>query len=58
VGNKRSTARPYSPTRRIGGVLRGQVPPYIMMAAGGVSAVIFLSFGIAFSVKEKKEKEA
>jgi len=41
----------------LGSVLRGELPQYLMMAAGFVSALIFIVFGILLSAKERKDKE-
>nr|AGS52925.1 hypothetical protein [uncultured bacterium contig00019] len=41
----------------LGGVLRGEIPHFIMIVAGGISAMLLLVFGIMFSVKEQKAKE-
>jgi len=41
----------------LGSVLRGELPQYLMMAAGFVSALIFIAFGILLSAKERKDKE-
>jgi len=41
----------------LGSVLRGELPQYLMMAAGFVSALIFIVFGILLSAKERKNTE-
>jgi len=39
----------------LGGVLRGGIPPYIMILAGAVSAIVFVIVGLLLTVKEKKD---
>jgi hypothetical protein len=41
----------------LGGVLRGEIPHYIMIMSGFAGAMIFISFGLLLSAKEKKDKE-
>jgi uncharacterized membrane protein YraQ (UPF0718 family) len=40
----------------LGGVIRGEIPPYIMMTAGGIAALVFVFIGLLLTVKEKKEE--
>jgi len=41
----------------LGGVIRGEIPPYLMMVIGAIAAVIFIFYGLLLSAKEQKEKE-
>jgi hypothetical protein len=41
----------------LGGVLRGEVPQYIMVVAGVLGAMIFIGIGLLLSAKEKYDKE-
>jgi hypothetical protein len=41
----------------LGGVLRGGIPHYIMIIAGFAGAMIFITFGLLLSAKERKDKE-
>jgi len=38
----------------IGGILRGSIPPVILMASGFVAAMIFFIIGLHWTVKEKQ----
>jgi uncharacterized membrane protein YraQ (UPF0718 family) len=38
----------------IGGILRGSIPPVILMASGFVAAMIFFLIGLHWIVKEKQ----
>jgi hypothetical protein len=39
----------------LGGVLRGEIPHYIMILVGIISAMILFLFGLLFTTKEKEE---
>jgi len=39
----------------LGGVLRGGIPPYIMILSGAVSAIVFVIVGLLLTAKEKKD---
>jgi len=39
----------------LGGVLRGAIPPYIMILSGALSALLFVILGLLLTAKEKKE---
>jgi len=39
----------------LGGVLRGELPPYLMMLSGAASAIVFVVVGLLLTVKEKKD---
>ncbi|GHV81208.1 hypothetical protein AGMMS49944_29990 [Spirochaetia bacterium] len=41
----------------LGGVLRGEVPQYIMVLSGIVGATVFIVLGLLLSAKEKEDKE-
>jgi hypothetical protein len=41
----------------LGGVLRGEVPQYLMVVSGMVGAVFLTTVGLLLSAKEKKDKE-
>jgi len=40
----------------IGGILRGEVPPVILIASGSVVAFIFFILGICLTAKKKKTR--
>jgi hypothetical protein len=37
--------------------LRGELPPYLIMAVGGAITLVLVTIGIAFSTKELKDKK-
>jgi len=39
----------------IGGILRGSIPPVILITSGFVVAMIFFVIGLHWTVKEKQE---
>jgi len=39
----------------LGGVLRGELPPYLMMLSGAISALLFVFLGLLLTAKEKKD---
>jgi len=39
----------------LGGVLRGSIPPYIMILSGAVSVLVFVFLGLLLTAKEKKD---
>jgi hypothetical protein len=39
----------------IGGILRGEVPPVILIVCGSVAASIFFILGLHFTTKKKKK---
>jgi hypothetical protein len=41
----------------LGGVLRGEVPQYLMVLSGMAGAVPFITAGLLLSAREKKDKE-
>ena len=41
----------------LGSVLRGELPQYLIMLAGGVGAVILIFIGLIVSAKEQKTTE-
>jgi len=41
----------------IGGILRGSIPPVILIASGFVAAMIFFIIGLYWTVKEKQENK-
>ncbi|GHV89346.1 hypothetical protein AGMMS50267_17060 [Spirochaetia bacterium] len=41
----------------LGGVLRGEVPQYIMVVSGVIGAMLFTTVGLLLSAKEKQDKE-
>jgi len=41
----------------LGSVLRGELPQYLIMLAGGVGAVLFIMLGLIVSAKEQKTTE-
>jgi hypothetical protein len=41
----------------LGGVLRGEMPKYIMMLAGVAGAILFIMIGLFISAKERKTTE-
>jgi hypothetical protein len=41
----------------IGGILRGNVPPVILIASGAVAAFIFFILGLHWIAKEKQENK-
>jgi hypothetical protein len=42
----------------LGSVLRGEVPQFLMMIAGGIGALVFIIIGLVISAKERKTGEA
>ena len=40
----------------LGSVLRGELPQYLIMLAGGVGAVLFIMLGLIVSAKEQTEE--
>jgi len=42
----------------LGGVLRGEIPHYIMVVTGIIGAMLLLSLGIILSTKRQKSEEA
>ena len=45
-------------TMFLGGIMRNEMTPFLIMIAGGVSAVVFIIAGISLSAKVKENKEA
>jgi uncharacterized membrane protein YwaF len=41
----------------LGGVLRGEVPQYLMVLSGIISALILITIGLFLSAKEKQDEE-
>jgi hypothetical protein len=41
----------------LGSVLRGELPQYLIMLAGGVGAMLFIMIGLFISAKEQKTTE-
>ena len=41
----------------LGSVLRGELPQYLIMLAGGAGAVLFIMLGLIVSAKEQKTTE-
>ena len=41
----------------IGGILRGEVPPVILIASGSVIAMIFFIIGLHLTTKKKRGKK-
>jgi hypothetical protein len=41
----------------IGGILRGTMPQFILIASGSIVAIIFFIFGLLWTTKEKKESK-
>jgi len=39
----------------LGGILRGELPPYLMILSGAASAILFVFIGLLLTAKEKKD---